>query len=122
MLMEFRLKVLLVQPPLKPGVVIDMEELTGISRDTASITFRLRSSKTIFSLALPPFCIKPSPVVGIGTFVQLQVVQFTSTFTALSLLPQFCDSIFCPDKIKYCLGWMMVFGGIVTEYVPLVTM
>ena len=101
MLMLLKLNVLPEHPLLSVGVVIDTEELTGRSRETASTTFRFGSSKITFSFALPPFSIKPSPDVGMAVFVQLQVVQFKSTEIALSELPQFFASVFLPDKTKY---------------------
>src|SRR5689334_21719300 len=101
---------------------MDMEELGVEERDTASTTFNKGSSKITFSLALPPSCINPSPVVGMAVLAQLQLFQFRSTCIALSRLAQGVERTSCPERIKYCPALMTVLGGIVTAYFPLVTM
>src|SRR5687767_9083217 len=116
MLIVSRSKVLLVQPPATFEVVSAVDVLVTASRVTASITFKFGSSRIIFSLAPPPSCKKPSPLVGIGVFVQLQVFQFNCTCIALSIFPHPDAKISCPDKTKNSPGCTIVLGGIVTAY------
>src|SRR5215213_8797901 len=97
--MRSRSNVFGVHSPPALEVVIETEALGVDNLETASSTFRLGSSKTSFSLAPPPFAKKPSPVVGMGLSVQLQVVQFRFTVTALSTFPQPLAITFCPERI-----------------------
>ena len=110
-----------IQLPLSDGVVIAFDVLGVEDLETASSTVKFGLNKTIFSFDDPPFTKNPSPVVGIVVFEQLHVVQFRSTCTVLSILPHPCVKLFCPYITKYLPGFMTVFGGIVTEYCPLVT-